>query len=127
MPGWASTLVGVAVGALLAYVVSRIAYGRARRDAARDAEIRDLDETIRLLLMLQDQLRHTNPGSTISAELAATIANALGAHSRLLTGDGVFGFLARLHDVSTKPDRDAVVAEVQGYIATLGERRASLA
>jgi hypothetical protein len=126
VPGWASTLLGVAVGALLAYVFSRVAYGRARRDAARDAEIRDLDETIRLLLVLQDQLRHTNPGNTINAELAATIANALGAHSRLLTGDGVFDFLARLHDVKTKADRDAVVTEVRGYIAKLGERRASL-
>jgi hypothetical protein len=121
VPGWASSLLSVVVGAVLGYVLSRVAYRRARRDESNAEARRELDEARRLLLMVAFALRHSSAGSQeIGAELGASVANALCA-SGLMTTDEAVDFMARVKRQTTKDERDAVLREIDRLIAELDD------
>lgn len=114
------TLAGVVVGGVLGFVGTWLADRRHRKQAAHDARVKDLDETRRLLLMIDLLLEHSHP---VPAELTATVAHALAKHSELLTDDEAARFGSELMSAngSSSDARVKLRSEVAGLIAEIDQ------
>lgn len=109
MAGWVSGAVTLA-----AVIVALWLAGQSRRDAARDAERRDLDETRRLLVIAL-ALR-TDPGP----EFMGTVAHALAKHSKLADLENVFAVLLMAVGRSSEPTILGWIGEIDARLEQLG-------
>jgi hypothetical protein len=88
---------GAVLGAALTFLSAQGTARLQRRRDNEDAIVRDLDETRRLLLIVEDTVRNGRPKEvSISPGLAATIANALSGHSKLMDSATALTFMHEL-------------------------------